>query len=160
MPAKVKKATGRPPKFQEARRPITVTLPDRTLGKLALIDKDKARAIVKAADAVILEDDDSRAAVEIVPVGPDQGLIVTGPSQALTKIPWLRLVEIAPSRYLLAIPSGTPVESLELAILDVLENLPRTEHYERSLLSAVKEHVRSVRKQSKVCKVEILLVTA
>ena len=156
----MKKATGRPPKFEEARRPITVTLPERTLSKLASIDKDKARAIVKAVDTVISEDRESGVAVEIVSVGFDQGLIVTGPSQALTKIPWLRLVEIAPSRYLLAIPSGKPIESLELAILDVLESLPRTEHYERSLLSAVKEHISSVRKQSKVCKVEILLVTA
>ena len=33
----------------------------------------------------------------------------------LKRIPFLKLIEIAPARYLLTIPSGTAVESLEVA---------------------------------------------
>ena len=68
------------------------------------------------------------------------------------------MVEIAPARYLLAVPTGTPVESLEIALLDLLEQLPSTEHYERNLLSALRNEVNSIRKLKKVSKAEILLV--
>ncbi len=44
---------GRPAKFDEPRRPVTVTLPVRILTQLAEIDADRARAIVKAVEAVL-----------------------------------------------------------------------------------------------------------
>jgi len=43
---------GRPRKFQEASRPVTVTLPQRTLELLSTFDEDRGRAIVKVTDAV------------------------------------------------------------------------------------------------------------
>ena len=49
--------SGRPPKFRCARRPITVTLPEDTLARLASIDADRARAIAKATDAALATGD-------------------------------------------------------------------------------------------------------
>src|SRR5450759_23990 len=111
-----KNAGGRPPKFSVPRRPVTVTLPERTLSQLAAIDTDKARAIVKATDAVRGYGDSRFRTVELVEMAPGKSLIVVSPSQALKRIPFLKLIEIAPARHLLTIPSGTAIESLEVAL--------------------------------------------
>src|SRR5262245_25135497 len=99
--------SGRPPKFAGPRRPVTVTLPESTLGRLAAIDKDRARAIVKITDAAMPDDRNPRRQIELVEVAPGLGIIIVGPSRLLQRIEWLRLVEVAPMRFLLAIPPGT-----------------------------------------------------
>ena len=114
---------GRPPKFQEPRRPVTVTLPESTLAKLAAINPDRAQAIVKATHAAMPRKANGHKRVELVEVMPGLGVLIVGPSRYLQKIKWLRLVELAPMRYLLVVPSGTAIDSLEVAIIDLLENL-------------------------------------
>ena len=116
---------GRPPKFQEPRHPITVTLSESTLAQLAAINSDRSRAIVKAATAA-LRVVSKRKPVELVEVLPGLSVILIGPSRYIRKIKWLRLVEVAPLRFLLTIPTGTAVDSLELALLDLLQNLNPT----------------------------------
>jgi len=157
---KIKKVSGRPPKFHEPRRPITVTIPDRTLAELDRIDSDRARAIVKAVEAIRYSAEENRCLppVEIVEVCPGQALIVIGPSQELKKIPWLRLIEIAPMRYLLSVPTGTAVEALELAIRELVDKLSPGEDYERSLLSGIGIQISSVKRDQKLSKAEILFV--
>ena len=44
---------GRPAKFDEPSRPVTITLPDRILERLEEIDGDRAKAVVKAVEAVL-----------------------------------------------------------------------------------------------------------
>src|SRR4051794_32599264 len=114
---------GRPPKFQQRGRPITVTLPESTLARLAAIDPDRSRAIVKATDAAMTSQAGGVDLPELVEVAPGIRVILVGPSRCLRSIEWLRLFEVAPFRYLLIIPSGTSVDSLELAVIDLLENL-------------------------------------
>src|SRR5215813_2963652 len=109
--SKTKNKNGRPPKFPEARRPVTVTLPESTLVRLASIDPDRARAIVKLTDAATA-DHAKRKPVELVEVSPGLCVILVGPSKLLQKIRWLRLVEVAPMRFLLTIPLGALVDSL------------------------------------------------
>ena len=46
------KRTGRPAKFAEPSRPVTVTLPERILDLLAAVDSDRAQAIVKTVEAI------------------------------------------------------------------------------------------------------------
>ena len=53
-------------------------------------------------------------------MAPGKSLIVVGPSKALRSIPWLRLIEITPARFLLTIPSGTSIEALEVALRDLV----------------------------------------
>ena len=149
---------GRPPKFQEPRRPVTVTLPESTLARLAAIDPDRAQAIVKATDTVIPLDGKRDKQVELVEVRPGLGIILVGPSRHLQKIKWLRLVEVAPTRFLLTIPTGTAVDSLEVAIIDLLENLDPADEWERSILERLRDLMRSFRLGGKLSKAELLFI--
>jgi hypothetical protein len=146
---------GRPAKFQEPSRPITVTLPERVLGSLAKVDADRARAIVKATEALMQKD---KKPVELVEVAQGLAVIVVDRNQYLHRIPWLRLVEIAPARFLLCIPPGTPVDSLEIAIMDLLESCPEEDKEDRRSLSQLLEVVRNQRLKQSIFKTEILLV--
>ena len=98
---------GRPPKFQEPRRPITVpfqrplSVSSRRSILLAAIDSDCAAATVKATKAALLLEEKRQNPVELVEVLPGLSIIVIGPSRYLQKISWLRLVELAPLRFLL-----------------------------------------------------------
>ena len=149
---------GRPPKFKEPRRPITVTLPESALARLAAIDPDRARAIVKATNAAVPDGNKNRAPVELVEIMPGLGIIIVGPSRYLREIKWLRLIELAPSRFLLTIPTGTPVDSLELAVDDLLRNLKPNEEWERSVLGALRDLMRGLRQARKFIKAELLFV--
>ena len=154
-------AGGRPPKFSEPRRPVTVTLPDRTLGQLAAIDDDRARAIVKITDAIVDGDQRRLRPVELVEMAPGKSLIVVGLSQSLKRIPWLKLIEIAPARYLLTIPSGTAVESLEVVLRDML-NDPHVHHDKRehAILLELMNLIGHQRRTKRMSKAEILIVNS
>jgi hypothetical protein len=149
---------GRPPKFQEPRRPITVTLPESTLAQLVAIDPDRAQAIVKATKAAMPRDAKGHKPVELVEVLPGLSIIVVGPSRYLQKIKWLRLVELAPIRFLLTIPAGTAVESLELAVIDLLQTLKPYEDWEKAILEGLRDLMRCLRLDGKLSKAELLFV--
>jgi len=149
---------GRPPKFREPRRAVTVTLPERTLRQLAAVDLDRARAIVKVTDAVVQKDLPAGKLVEVVEIEPGTGVILVGPSSCLRRIPWLKMVEVAPARYLLVIPSGTPIDSLEVAVMDLLEDLPAAEERERVILAELEQRIRQLRRSKKVSKAELLFI--
>jgi hypothetical protein len=149
---------GRPPKFQQRGRPITVTLPETTLAHLAALDPDRSRAIVKAADAAMSTQQDGLCLPELVEVAPGVRVILIGPTRSLRQIDWLRLFEVAPFRYLLIIPSGTSVDSLELAVIDLLENLPEDDPTERDTLEKLRRLIGTLRRGAEVSKAELLLV--
>jgi len=153
-----KRLGGRPPKFDEPRRPVTLTLPERTLEHLAAVDDDRATAIVKVVDATLQRSANGRNAVDVVEVAPGAAVILVGPSRSLRRIPWLKLAELSPGRHLLTVVSGTPIESLEIAILDLLDGLPKTERYERRILAELRELIGSARRQHDVSKFEMLYV--
>src|SRR5437773_7425177 len=116
-----KNGSGRPPKFSEASRPITLTLPESTLRDLQLVHPDRGHAIVKLAQRASRGNRSKRPLVEIVKMGVDVGLIIVGQSKVLLQIPFVRLVEVAPARYLLALDSGNDFHTLEIAINDLLD---------------------------------------
>lgn len=153
-----RKNSGRPPKFEEACRPITVTLPERILQQLATLNGDRARAIVKATTLAIGFDADERPLVDVVEVRPNEAVIIVGPSRRLQDIPWLRLVEVAPARHLLVIPTGTAIEQLEVAVYDMLDRVAPDEKYERELLVELHRLLGQRRRQQDVTKAEILLI--
>jgi hypothetical protein len=153
------KGGGRPPKFQEPRHPVTMTLPERILEQLAQIDPDRTRAVVKITEAVSGKGGGAFKPVELVEMAPQQSLIVVGPSQALKKIPWLTTIEITPTRYLLAIPSGTPIEVLEVALRDML-NDPELKSNERewAMLQELLNVIGQTRRTRRMSKAEILMI--
>lgn len=154
-------AGGRPPKFQEPRRPVTVTLPERTLAQLAAIDEDRARAIVKITDTISGGDRRRYRAVELVEMAPGKSLIVVAPSPALKQIPWLKLIEIAPARHLLTLPSGTPIESLEVALSDLLKDpAVQQNERERAILHELMNLIGHQRRTKCVSKAEVLIISS
>jgi hypothetical protein len=148
---------GRPPKFLEPRRPITVTLPEGTLARLASVDADRARAIVKVTEAA-MPDFKTQKQVELVEVAAGLGIIVIGPSKLLQRIIWLKLVEVAPLRFLLTIPPGSSVDSLELAIVDLLDEVAPHDEWELSLLSELRDLIRKLRRRGGLSKAEMLFI--
>jgi hypothetical protein len=153
-----KKLIGRPKKFDEASRPVTVTLPERTLRQLCNISEDRAEGIVKAVDIVAGSATHPIKPVELVEVTPGKAIIVVGPSKSLRKIAWLRMVEITPIRYLLSLPPGTSIESLEIAILDLLETLSPEAHEDRVLLEALRNCIAHQRRGQMISKGELLFI--
>lgn len=99
-----------------------------------------------------------QAQVELVEASPGLAIIIVGPSQLLRKIKWLRLVEVAPMRFLLSIPPGTPVDSLELAIIELLEDAKPYDDWEHSLLSDLRDLFRRVRHRGGFSKAEMLFI--
>lgn len=153
-----RRAGGRPPKFSEPRRPVTVTLPLRTLQQLETVSPDRARAIVKTTEAALRAAGASDRKVEIVEVLPGKSLILVGPSRHLKRIEFLHLAEITPTRFLLAIPSGTTLESLELEIADLLDDVRDDEPWERELLRELVATLRGLRRTQSYFKAEMIFV--
>ena len=149
---------GRPRKFSEASRPVTVTLPERTLKLLESVNADRALAIAKAADAATVAPASNDKPVSLVKIDASTAIILVGPSKCLRTISWLRLVEIAPARYLLSIPTGTPPERLELAIMDLLSDLAADDTYERELLEILLAQFAHLRTNRSMTKSDIILV--
>ncbi len=155
----VKKAAGgRPPKYSGPSRPITVTLPETTLKGLESIHQDRGQAIVKLTEAAMRTAPGAPPLVEIVEMATNTGLLLVGPSKVLRRIPFLHLVEVAPARYLLALDAGNDFKTLELAIHDVLEDVPDEESNERELIHQLLEKIKVVRKSERASVAEILFV--
>ena len=157
---KKKARNGRPPKFNEASCPITVTLPRRILQELETIDLDRAKAIVKCVDTTITQawPDTKERKVEVVKISRDTGLLVVPPTKSLKTISWLQMIEIAPCRFLLALPSGTAIESLEITIVDLIEHLPDDEIAELAILTDLRQKLSRHRQQEGLSKGEILFI--
>lgn len=151
---------GRPRKFSEPSRPITVTLPDRTLRQLTQINSDRAKAIAKAVSLAVAELDTTSSAAEIIKTGSGVGLVMVGPSRYLKDVSGLRMVEIMPNRHLLTIASGTSPASVEVELLDIIERVPQHDFGEIGLLTKLAGILRSTRQSSRIKKEEVLLVDA
>jgi hypothetical protein len=96
--------------------------------------------------------------VELVEVASGLAIIIVGPSQLLQKIKWLRLVEVAPLRFLLSIPIGTSIDSLELAVIELIEDAKLYDNWEHSLLTQLRDLIRSLRRRDGISKAEMLLI--
>ena len=154
-----KKAGGRPAKFAEPRRPVTVTLPVRVLEALERVDPDRAKAIVKLAEGMGGGGGRLPKPAWLVEIGKRRGVILVGHSKRLAGLPWMRLVEVAPGRHLISVRPGTTIESMELALRDLLEEMPGGGDGEREVLEALLGIVRSKRRAKAATMEEILVVT-
>jgi hypothetical protein len=146
------------PKSDEMRRVVTLTLPEKTLQLLETLDQDLERAIVKLTDIAMQKAFPQGSAFEIVKVAPRKSVFIVGTDTMLARIPWLKLVEVAPGRNLITIPSGTSLESLEIAILELIENIPSESSMERKLLDEFCKYVGRLRRNKKISGVEIIIV--
>jgi hypothetical protein len=153
------KVWGRPPKFTEPRHAVTMTLPERILDRLAEIDPDRTRAVVKVTEAVTGMGGGPFKPVQLVEMAPGKSLIVVGPCKVLKQIPRLKLIEITRARYLLTVPSGTPVEALEVDLRDLLHSsdIQKSER-ETAVLGELLNLIGQQRRTQRLSKAEILII--
>ena len=150
---------GRPAKFAEPRRPVTVTLPERILDRLSEIDADRARAIVKLVDASSGEKTGTEApTVRSLPISDAESLLLVVENRFLRAIPWLTLVEVSPGRHLLALRDGATVERFELTLRDMLETATDIRPGDRRILQDLLSRLRNPRRKGTVRAESILVV--
>lgn len=148
---------GRPPKFQEPSKPITVTLPESTLRLLGSIHEDRGMAIVRLAK-MATQNRSKESLVEVVKINKKSGLIMIGYSRVLERIAFLHQVEVGTGRYLLAVDPEHDFRSLELALHDLLDEPDSLSPDEHQLVSDLLTQVSRLRKSGRVSRAEILLV--
>lgn len=153
-----KKQRGRPRKFDESSHPITITLPDRVLRFVDAMGPDRARALVRAVDHLQASTPHDGPLVKVVEVASEVGIIVVAPSATLRKIHGLRLVEVAPARYLLTLLHGFSPADLEIALSDILRLDAPVHERERELLVQLLDHLRHLRKADRMTRAEMLYV--
>jgi hypothetical protein len=68
------------------------------------------------------------------------------------------LIEVAPMRFLLSIPPGKPIDSLELIVIELLEGAQGLDDREILLLRQLRDLLRRSRRRGDFSKAEILLV--
>jgi hypothetical protein len=136
---------------------VTVTLPDRTVALLRDIDSDRAKAIVKAVDA-IAGPAPTAAGVEVVEMAPGTGIVIVPANRSLRSIPWIKSIEVAPTRHLLAIVPGEPIEKIEIALLDLIEDARDSAPEDVPMLRTLVDTIGRLRRGKKISVAEILFV--
>ena len=130
-----------------------------------VLSRVRSDYVEKPDDQKLVEDaipdgtSSGRKLVEVVRVSSDAAVILVAPSRSLRRIPWLRLAEISSRRHLLTIEPGTSIESLEVAILDLMESLPAKQEYERAILAQLREVIGAGRRSRNISKFEMLYVS-
>ena len=156
MPAQ-KNTGGRPPKFNEPSRPVTVTLPESTLEKLKQLDRDRARAIVKAVNGYP-GGNAPLPGVEIAPAAQCSSLLIVPANVSLRRLPWLKLLEVVPGRFLIAVAPGTPIERIEIGLNDLIDDAPGQFPEELDMLLSLRDAVNNLRRGKQLQKNEILVI--
>ena len=96
--------------------------------------------------------------VATVKIGEGKAIILVGNSEQLRRLPWLRLIEVAPARHLISIRSGTSIESMEVAMQDLLDDLPKANSIDREILETLIHIIRASRRKQTTLKEEILFI--
>jgi len=149
---------GRPFKFAEPSRAITLTLPESTLRDLDEIGPDRGHAIVKLTQLALGGKQVDRPVVELVKMAANTGLVVVGPSRALRSIDFVQLVEIAPGRHLIALGDGRDFRELEIALIDLLDDFTEEDAQERHLIQQLLGYLKNFRKSESGSTAQIVLV--
>lgn len=153
------RSPGRPPKFTGPSRVVTVTLPEETLARLAEVDRDRARAIVRVTElAGALPQPGDDPVVTMQAVTPHMAVIAVPRSAVLAGLAGLSLIQVGPSRHLIVLEPGTAVAEVEIAILDALEVLAEADGRDRAILGALLRNLRAARRSGKMRTAALMLV--
>lgn len=148
---------GRPRKFTEPSRVVTLTLPERTLELLGRVDEDRARAIVHAVDTMGIAPEPAPE-VELINVAPGIALVAVPDNDILACLPGIRTIRVAPNKHLLTIDPGTPVEKVEVALIDKAERGDVSSPRDMRLLESLRREIGKLRRSARLSKAELLFV--
>lgn len=146
---------GRKPKFQEPSSSITITLPDRILQQLNMVDADRAKGIVKCVENTLSNEIDKK--LKILKISEQEGVLTIGPCNILKQIPHIKLIEISPLHYIVSKPVGTTFEMIEIAIIDLLEKIGDDQAEEKEILVNIRKYLKKHREKNALQTREIIL---
>ena len=110
---------GRPRKFSESSRAITLTLPEHVILALEGIDHDLSRAVVRLTQPELAKQPHPPA--ELVSFGR-RAVIVVNPTKTLEQRTGVLLVPLSDGRALIAFDESMTTARLELRIQDALDD--------------------------------------
>lgn len=110
---------GRPRKFTEPSRAVTLTLPEATIAALASVDDDLSRAVVQVTQREVAKH--PRASARLATFGR-RAVITVHPSRVLEERTGIVLVPLTDGRALISFDESMSIERLELQLRDALEH--------------------------------------
>jgi hypothetical protein len=147
---------GRPRKFSRPARTVTLTLPDDVIERLARIDADLGRAIVRLAQSH--EPAAAAATIEVAAFG-SRAVILVPPSRRLAALPGVELVPIGDGRALIALDEQVSEQAFELMVRDALDAGALTPT-DRDLFQTLAATLREARDETRVDARRILVLHA
>jgi len=134
---------GRPPKYGRQSRPVALTLPEDVIDRLAAIDTDLGRAIVKLVEEQPRRRRAQPRTAELVPYGAHAVIIVT-PVRALARLAGVQLIPVGNGRALISLEAPHAIPKLELDIRELLDR-GEVDTRERQTLEEVADILRGAR---------------
>jgi hypothetical protein len=110
---------GRPRKFAEPSRAVTLTLPENVIAALEAIDEDLSRAVVHVMQQEVAKR--PRVPAQLSMFGR-RAVITINPSRALDELTGIVLVPLTDGRALISFDESMTVERLELRLRDAMED--------------------------------------
>jgi hypothetical protein len=156
--AALRRPRGRPRKFDEPTRVVTLTLPESVIDGLSRIHADLGRAVVGLVDK---RNATARPAAELVVFG-SRAVISVRPSASLERRLGIELVPLPDGRALISFDTPQSVADLELRLHDTLEE-PDLGGDDRRVFEAIRDILRDARRSKDVSLVRrniIVLETA
>jgi hypothetical protein len=150
MPARVLDAVvprrGRPRKFMQPSRAVTLTLPENVIAALEAVDNDLSRAVVRVSQREMTKR--PHPAAELAVFGRF-AVIVVNPTRTLEQRTGVLLVPLSDGRALISFDETMTAARLELKIEDELEDraLPSEDAL---VFASIRELLRETRRSKSV----------
>jgi hypothetical protein len=138
---------GRPRKFAAPSRAVTLTLPESTLARLALLDEDISHAIVRLCNAH-KPTSTPRAAAELAFFGR-RAVITIRPVASLERRVGIELVPLPDGRALISFDQPKSISDLELTLRDALDDRSLTAD-ERHVFESIRAILNEARRSNVV----------
>lgn len=137
---------GRPRKFAQPSRAVTVTLPDAVIRTLETIDRDLSRAIVRIAQPKVA----SRRCppAELVMFGR-RAVIVVNSTKTLEQRTGVVLIPLSDSRSLISFDESMTPARLELMVQDALDEHELPEE-DRQVFESIRDMLKEARRSASV----------
>ena len=143
----VRRRRGRPRKFDEPTRVVSLTLPESLIASLADVHSDLGLAVARLASQQV-EVKAPRPSAELVVFGK-RAVISVRPTDALERRLGVDLVPLADGRALIALDTPVSLADLELRIADSIEDGALSAD-ERELFETLRDILRDARRSSDV----------
>jgi hypothetical protein len=137
---------GRPRKFTEPSRAVTLTLPEHVIAALSDIDHDLSRAVVRLAQPQVARQPHPPA--ELATFGRN-AVIVVNPTRTLEDRTGALLIPLSDGRALISFDEPITIARLELSIRDVLED-PKLTEEDKRIFTSIADILKAARRSRTV----------